>query len=206
MMGVLHRANQTNQLQPLKVAYSTQIGFDLRAHPVTSVEKSKVAVSWLGLLAAIGGGVLGFIQYFDRIEESRVLRTLEFLNRFNDSSIQAAREEANKVWLSRVDDVARILSQPQKPQDEIDAEWNKFVDDTITENGLEFSVRVLIGFYEELGICTKREICDPDTVYELFGRNARAFYNRNLPYIERLRSSTNNPRIAEKLKYVIEKP
>lgn len=153
-------------------------------------------VSWLGLFGVLVGAVLGFVQYFDRVEESQVAKTLGFVERSYSPIMRKILEAVDDLWFTRTSEINELWAQPGKTQQQLDAQWNTYVVTTIRKTENESNVRHLLGFYEELAICVKRNICHHDTTFDVFGKAVITFYNQNRPYIDFLRKKLHNPRIA----------
>lgn len=168
---------------------------------MTPKETSDAIVSWIGLIAVIVGGVLGFIEYFNQREEARITITLKFLERSYQPPIKDAFKIVDRAWTDAIPTQNKIWDQDNKTQDEKENQWRVFV--LSLNKDISTSTMTVINFYEEIGICVYNDICDRVVAFEIFGKMILTFYNQNYHYIMYLRQRLNNHRFAHRMEVFV---
>jgi hypothetical protein len=142
---------------------------------------------WLDLVvksAAIIAGIFAIYQYLQAQQDLRVVRSLDYVERFNDFDTSIGRAHANisrTLWLNntqilRLREILRTL-----PEDQAKALRARFVrkllDDDADGEGLRGDVHTVAQFFDTLQICIRSGLCDEASAYAFFGGYVVTFWN-----------------------------
>lgn len=148
---------------------------------------SDVLATWVGIIAAISGGIFATYEYLENKEASRIRETLVFVERFSKSPIYDVRRRLDEVWYANL---AKLESALQTRTN--DEQYTQFILDFIERKKLDADVREMIEFFRALAICTQNKICDERTAKAFFGDHATSFYHLHYRYITYLRNKTGD--------------
>jgi hypothetical protein len=125
-----------------------------------------------GIIAALWGLWL----YLDHIEDARIERTLKYVERLQSKELAAHASALNSYWTSLQGLGVLVISS--------DVEVRAQASSRIEAQGLEEDLSTMLDFYSEVGLCTRRSLCDAKTACAYFYGGAHAFYELYHPVIE----------------------
>ena len=153
----------------------------------------EVLVSTFTIVGAIVAGGWALSEYYDRKQGDRVTRSLAYQEVYNGTAVFDARQRITNAWLANEEEFLSVLKE--KSVDEISI----YVLGVIDKNDLQTDIEVVTGFFDQLDVCIRRELCDQVTALELFGRVAEAFNNQHFPYLQLVRERRKDNTFARGL-------
>lgn len=136
----------------------------------------EVVAIWFGLLATLAAGLYTLNEYWENKAQSRVTRTLEFNTLYYGERIQGASDLIWTAWSNDQEyEVAAGSSEAFKA-------YSLKVAQSVAQ-----SVSIMVGFYDSLYACMRRELCDAATAIALFGDRAVRFERLHRHFIEQRR-------------------
>ena len=96
---------------------------------------------FVSLTVAIAGGTYALIEYWDRQEETRIERTLEYLTRIQSGQVSDAKRKLDVYWHKNNDKIERGLKTVDPAV--FEETFGKLENDFLkTDEGLEIVMRV----------------------------------------------------------------
>lgn len=164
---------------------------------MTSIERTKtisdIVATWAGLLALIGGGLFGLVQYLDKKSDDRVNSSMRLVERFHADHLQSSYLLLSATW-QRNNQVVREAAFSTNGSD-----LPKLILTIIDSEGLARDIQTLIDFYEVLDVCVQQTICDSTIAENFFHKDALALFRNHSPYIYRERMLRNDATYACRL-------
>ena len=162
------------------------------------------AVDILAKLGLLAGGAFAVLQFLDAKEEARVQRTMTYIARYEDGSVNSARQTIGDALRPYLAQFSRISEDGGVTGDDRDAMVM-----TLVESGsgkaIDAEIDTIVDFYEGLAICVAEAICERRVVLRYFARGeAQDFYGNFEPYIRMRR--INTPTYAEGLRQIMSMP
>ena len=161
---------------------------------------SDIVSVWVGLVALLGAGIFALLQYVEKQSEDRVKVSIDFLHRYGDSEVGAARTRLREVWRKHRIDFEAILNK----QIVSNEEYSDFIMAVVERESLQEPISYLIDYFDSLNVCVEKKICDSETTRALLKRDADSFFNLHYPVIVLERSS--NPNFASSLQAFAKSP
>ncbi len=143
---------------------------------------------WLDLFvksAAIIAGIFAVYQYLQARQDLRVVRSLDYVERFNDFDTSIGRAHAKisrTLWLNnsqilRLREILRTL-----PADQAEALRSRFLRKLLDNGGpdgegLRGDLHTIVQFFDTLQICIRSGLCDEASAYAFFGDYVVTFWN-----------------------------
>lgn len=146
-------------------------------------------------LGVLVGAAFGVWQYLEAKQQSRVARTSEYIDRFEDGQAGSSARRINAALRPYQDQFASLSTGGFSVEDRTEVVL------TIVEeaNGgaLADDLDAFIDFYEGLDTCVQSSLCDAQVADRYFSPRAKEFWANFEPYITYRRA--NNPSFARGL-------
>ena len=136
-------------------------------------EISSIAVTWLGLTAAIIGGYATYRQYEDSVGkqlDDRAKTAIDFVTQFQSPHMLALREKLYNYIFCRDDCAARTPTP---------SEWFAFVE-----------------FFDAVKYCAERNLCEEQILKDVFGPYATWHWPCLAPAINSVRNGETQLKLA----------
>ena len=155
------------------------------------------------VLGYFGAGItvlIACLQYFDAKQDTRVRATLTLFEKYNADPFIRYRERVLTTVNSRKAEAIEVLNarDPQK--------WNDYILNAVKNDRIETDLFLLLDFYDGIDACTRRTICDADTVGALFQPRAAELFHLFYPYIKDLRDHGGEGTFASGLQRIANMP
>lgn len=117
-------------------------------------------------------------EYAGRMNESATAKTLEYVKRFNESEVAAARKKLDAFWDQQSSELwSKKLNKTN---------YYAVVPQLIRESGLISEVRTLGNFYREVGLCVQGKICSAPKACHFFFSDVQGFMHNYKWYLDHI--------------------
>jgi hypothetical protein len=137
------------------------------------------------ILFAVLAAFFVVVEYLGKANEAAVAKTLEYVKRFNETEIAAARKKLDAFLDQRSVEPWGKQLNPRN--------YDREITTRLYERGLTSDVRLLGHFYREVGLCVQGKICNAAKACHFFFTDIQEFMHNYKPYLEepeRLREGT----------------
>jgi hypothetical protein len=139
-------------------------------------------VAILGGIVAILGGILALYSFISGQEASRAKEALAHIDHFSDATISASYGQ----FTQHMREVATTHG-PQAMQDP------KFLSAAVSDPAVIDHAIVVIGFFDNVGACTCKHLCDEQLVKMFLGSKAWDVYGLAFPFIAAQQADGTSP-------------
>lgn len=145
---------------------------------------SEIVATWVGLIGLLAGGLFGVVQYLDKEKADRVKVTLDFLDRQSKDPVYTSKRRLLIAWRSHEPALMDVVRKPNVTLIDLQA----VVVNVVEQEQLFEHIVATVDFYESLGVCVEKNLCDAETARALFQEDARVFFNLHRPFFDKLRT------------------
>lgn len=171
----------------------------------TLKEWTEILVPWIQVVALISGGIFALCEYKERQRELRVEKSMGYIERLMSADVIEARLKFRRRISEKSESIREIITDKNKSQDQINAEYFGFVISEIimpgTDQSLEAPLSIILGVLEEGAVCGEEGLCDVSSIrpfgrsfvqditpylclrnygiHEPFGEHVEMFYNKS---------------------------
>jgi hypothetical protein len=158
---------------------------ELTRIPVIGAEKPwlETWAAWLAILGALCGAAFALYRYVGTLEASRSKEALSYIERFSEApiSVSYGRFDKNiKEYLAKFDAKAAVSDE---------AMVGAFSNTELEQDALR-----VIQFFDNVAVCTCKNLCDEQLVAHFLGWQAKDFSDLTGPYIQDQRTKQNYPK------------
>jgi hypothetical protein len=164
------------------------------------LQLAEIIGTWVAAVAVVVGGIFGMFQFLEHKSALRVDRTMAFVERYHANGLLVeARLKVTDVISRRVEDINKVLKEPNVQPDKLASLYNAQVVKIVKEESLSGPLEQLFTFYEQILMCRKLELCDTEVAENFFDADGLAYIRTFYPYICHIRTEWNNPTQYEKV-------
>lgn len=145
--------------------------------------------AWLGFFFAVASALVAYTEYRSNQQQSKIERTLNYYNYFQDTKAHQASFELAELWDSESSHLDEALAAAPKAQAK--AVYEQFVSDLVLKRGMRSKVLLTISFYNSLATCVTADLCDRLTALRFYGPEAKTFRNNYFAFIEAYKQQNN---------------
>lgn len=141
-------------------------------------------VSFVTVLAIIGGGLFALIEYYDHKADGRKKISLALVSDYHSKEYREYRENIDEAW-----EVGHpvLISALTKEKCKSRA-YNKYVVALVSEEKLSNDVGYIMDFFERVATCVNSDLCDKQIIDKFFKKSGRTFFRKYYPYVCNLRN------------------
>ena len=155
--------------------------------------------SWLTLITLVSAAIFGVLEYFDHKQGVRVQRSLDYVERYNQDLYLKLRNRLADVLELEDKALIETLVDDSLSAEQVQHKYADFINNMIVKHKLKPDLRRLLGFHEEVVLCTNAGLCDAAVVRSFFTVDAQELFKGFYPYVCDQREKWNNPTIAAEL-------
>jgi hypothetical protein len=164
------------------------------------LQLAEIIGTWVAAVAVVVGGIFGMFQFLEHKSALQVDRTMAFVERYHANNLLVeARLKVTDVMARRVEDINKVLKNPEIAPDDLARMYNAEVVKIVKEESLSGPLEQLFTFYEQILMCRSMELCEAEVAENFFDTDGKAFLFTFYPYICHIRSEWNNPTYYEKV-------
>jgi len=164
------------------------------------MQLAEIIGTWVAAVAVVVGGIFGIFQFLEHKSALRVDRTMAFVERYHANNLLVeARLKVTDVMSRRVEDINKVIENPDMAPDDLAKSFNAEVVKIVKEESLSGPLEQLFTFYEQILMCRKMELCEAEVAENFFDSDGQAFLLTFYPYICHIRSEWHNPEQYEKI-------
>lgn len=157
---------------------------------------------WFKMLATVLAACWAIGEYRGRLQESRVAKTLAYVERFHAGAVAAAWQRIQDAWDLREAETLRLLSEPHSP--DWTKRWVGYVRASVKTDHLEPPIATVVQFVDELKACADASICDGATARAFFKTPLEEFYHQHYCYLVARRAQTKDQGFGSAIEWVIQ--
>ena len=128
-----------------------------------------------GAITFLVGIPYGLWQYIEKQHDTRVEQSLKLFDKFNASPITGYREKISKAMIDNRGALEKAALDEKT--------YNATSIEVVEKNDIETSLWLMMDFFDGVTICVVNNICDAQTVDQLFAARAKDLYIVFYPYI-----------------------
>ena len=129
----------------------------------------------LKILFAIAAAFYIAIQYYLRVEESKVEKSIEYIQKYDQGDVFNATTALNTFWISK--EAEQFFERVNA--DNYDDEFTKLAD----QKNFGPHIYVIHRFFRNLALCANNGVCDGGAVCDFFFDDIQAFRETYRPYL-----------------------
>jgi len=152
--------------------------------------------SWLTVITLVSAAIFGILEYIDHKQGVRVQRSLDYVERYNTDLYLKLRNRLADVLEQESKTLIATLVDNSLTAEQIQRKYYEFINEMILRHKLKPDLRRLLGFHEEVVLCTNAELCDAAVVRSFFTVDAQELFKGFYPYVCDQREKWNNTTIA----------
>ena len=151
----------------------------------------KTAVEFLSALAVIVGIYIYFgFEREDARRNARIEHVLQYIEQFQENELLRSRNALSRSWFDHRDELRELTGGGAAPADVIQR-WARLIVEDSPRDGspadLQAAIFTITEYFDQLGLCVEKRICEASTAKEYFGPYAERFYCLYKPVIEEFR-------------------
>lgn len=150
----------------------------------------EIVSSTVTVVGAVIAALWALHEYNGDAARGRIQATLDFRKQYDSDPVFLARKVVDSGWLSVDAESEAIRSSNDW------AGYANLVAQLAAQPDFRLSLTTIIGFYDELFVCVRDQICDLRTTLDLFGKDALTYRNADYPFLQTERARRNYPAFA----------
>jgi hypothetical protein len=143
----------------------------------------EITATWVAILGALAGGAFGLIRFVGNLEASRAKEALAYIDRFSDAPIATSYVRFADYFRHFLD---AGVNHAQPTYDAMVA--------AIRDQPIEADAIVVTHYFDNVGACTCKNLCDETLVRLFLAWEARDFFDLTKSYILEQRKTGSYPR------------
>jgi hypothetical protein len=141
--------------------------------PAGSRSWLEIIATWTAIAGALFGGIFGLYQFVGNLKASRAKEALAYVERFSEAPVAPSYTHFEQYFSEfRSKHTAQELNDPQ------------VMINVVSERAIEDDVIVVIHFFDNVAVCTCKQLCDEQLVTLFLRSQARDFFDITSQYIE----------------------
>ena len=143
----------------------------------------EISATWIAIISALCGGGFALFRFVGDMESARAREALAYVDRFSAAPVATSYEHFANHF--------RQFLASQQPHG---GPTQAAMVATVADPAIEADTLVVIHFFDNVGACTCKQLCDAQLVTLFLGWEANDFFDYTSPYILQQRSKGNFPK------------
>lgn len=155
-----------------------------------SEKLASIVVSIVTVLAIIGGGIFGLVEYMEYAKDTKIKTSLGLVTRYHTGQILKSKIKTDSAWNEVYSELTTLFKKDTSAE-----AYEEFVLTVVKKKDIYVDVNLIMGLFEETVICVDSGLCDKVTIDSYFKNSGRSFFNKYYPLVCDLRKKWNDKKI-----------